>query len=142
MKKTVRIISAILLVAVIAFGYFRFYYVFGEGVKSGTLNFVVKKGVVFKTYEGILIQSGFRSGLKTGTIQSYEFAFSIANKDLAKELMLMGGQEVELSYKEYFGRLPWRGYTKYIVDGIIKTTPPGGNPGTDNKPDTTIFESE
>ena len=30
---------------------------FGEGVKSGELNYVVYKGLVFKTYEGKLIQS-------------------------------------------------------------------------------------
>ena len=32
--------------------YYRYYIVFGEGVKSGILNYAVKKGNVFKTYEG------------------------------------------------------------------------------------------
>jgi hypothetical protein len=32
--------------------WWKYYFVFGEGVKSGELNFVVKKGNVFKTYEG------------------------------------------------------------------------------------------
>ena len=43
------------------FVYVRYYYVFGTGVKSGELNYLVYKGVVFKTYEGKLIQSGFRA---------------------------------------------------------------------------------
>ena len=67
----------ILLIAVVAF-YWRFYWVFGEGVKAGELNYVVKKGYIFKTYEGKMIQTGLRS--KTaGSIQSYEFEFSVDN---------------------------------------------------------------
>ncbi|HIW53228.1 MAG TPA: hypothetical protein H9919_07405 [Candidatus Alistipes excrementipullorum] len=108
----------IIAVAAALFIYFRFYFVFGEGVKSGELNYVVYKGVLFKTYEGKLIQSGIRS--KTaGSIQSYEFEFSVDNEDLARRLMLEGGKTVELHYKEYFGALPWRGFTKFIVDSII-----------------------
>ena len=111
---------AILLLLAIGAGafYFRFYFVYGEGVKSGELNYVVKKGLIFKTYEGKLIQSGLRSKA-AGSIQSYEFNFSVENKELAERLMLEGGKVVELRYKEYFGALPWRGFTKYIVDSII-----------------------
>ena len=111
------VISALVVAGAVAF-YLRFYFVFGEGVKSGELNYVVRKGLIFKTYEGKLIQSGFRSK-GTGTIQSYEFDFSVENKELAERLMLEGGKVVELRYKEYFGALPWRGFTKYIVDSII-----------------------
>ena len=92
--------------------------VFGEGVKSGELNYVVKKGYVFKTYEGKLIQSGIRS--KTaGSIQSYEFEFSVANSRIAENLMLNSGKEVTLHYKEFLGAIPWRGYTNYVVDSIL-----------------------
>ena len=111
------IVVLLLAVGVGAF-YFHFYFVFGEGVKSGELNYVVKKGIFFKTYEGKLIQSGIRSK-SAGTVQSYEFDFSIENAELAERLMLEGGKIVELRYKEYFGVLPWRGFTKYIVDSII-----------------------
>ena len=101
---------------------FRFYFVFGEGVKSGELNYVVYKGVIFKTYEGKLIQSGIRS--KTaGTIQSYEFEFSVRDPELARRLMLEGGRSVELHYKEYFGALPWRGFTKFVVDSVVSSSP-------------------
>lgn len=108
----------VLAAALVLFIYFRFYFVFGEGVKSGELNYVVYKGMVFKTYEGKLIQSGIRS--KTaGSIQSYEFEFSVDDEQLAKRLMLLSGRTVELHYKEYFGALPWRGFTKFIVDSIV-----------------------
>jgi hypothetical protein len=118
MKKFWIVILLILLAVGAGAFYFRFYFVFGEGVKSGELNYVVKKGVIFKTYEGKLIQSGIRSKA-AGSIQSYEFEFSVENQRIAERLMLEGGKVVELRYKEYFGALPWRGFTRFIVDSII-----------------------
>ena len=123
MRKFVAILGLIVVVGLAIFFYFRFYFVFGEGVKSGELNYVVRKGLVFKTYEGKLIQSGIRSQ-KVGSIQSYEFEFSVENAELAEKLMLQGGKTIELHYKEYFGRLPWRGFTKFIVDSIVSAPVP------------------
>jgi hypothetical protein len=110
MKKLTTILVLLLIGAGALFFYFRFYFVFGEGVKSGELNYVVHKGIIFKTYEGKLIQAGFRA--QTVGVQSHEFDFSVTNKELAERLMLLGGQNVELHYKEYFGSLPWRGMTR------------------------------
>ena len=118
MRKVLGILLAVLIIGGAAFFYFRFYFVFGEGVKSGELNYVVKKGIIFKTYEGKLIQSGIRSKA-AGSIQSYECEFSVENQRIAERLMLEGGKVVELRYKEYFGALPWRGFTRFIVDSII-----------------------
>ena len=107
----------VLLAGAISF-WWKYYFVFGEGVKSGELNYVVRKGNVFKTYEGKLIQSGFRS--KTpGSINSYEFEFSITNDSIANVLMNNSGNYFDLHYKEYKGALPWRGFSVYIVDRII-----------------------
>lgn len=122
MKKFWGIGAVLLLVALSVFFYFRFWFVFGEGVKSGELNYVVYKGLIFKTYEGKMIQSGIRSRT-AGTIQSYEFEFSVEDEALARELMLLGGRTLELHYKEYFGALPWRGFTKFVVDSIIAVRP-------------------
>ncbi|RYY72191.1 MAG: hypothetical protein EOO13_00330 [Chitinophagaceae bacterium] len=99
--------------------WWKYYYVFGEGVKSGELNYVVKKGNVFKTYEGKLIQSGLRSKA-VGSVQSYEFEFSVVNDSIAKVLMENSGSYFDLHYKEYKNTLPWRGFSPYIVDGILK----------------------
>ncbi len=118
-KKVMRILL-LLVVAVIAIMlWWKYYYVFGEGVKSGELNYVVKKGNIFKTYEGKLIQSGFRSKA-AGTVQSYEFEFSVVNDSIANVLMQNSGNYFDLHYKEYKGTLPWRGFSPYIVDQIIK----------------------
>ena len=119
--KIIGFISGILVLVLAAFIFFKFYFVFGEGVKAGELNFVVYKGYVFKTYEGRAIQAGFGKGKGTnpGMIQSYEFDFSITDKAVADSLMRCGGKTVELHYKEYLGTLPWRGKQKYIVDRIV-----------------------
>ena len=120
MRKHWVLITITIAAVLAAAAYFRFFFVFGEGVKSGELNYVVYKGVLFKTYEGKLIQTGIRS---KAAIQSYEFEFSVENEALARELMLQGGKTLELHYKEYFGALPWRGFTKFVVDSIITVRP-------------------
>lgn len=118
MRKFLGIFSIILVLVLVIFIYWRFYYVFGEGVKAGELNYMVKKGYVFKTYEGKLIQSGLRSRTP-GTVASYEFEFSVKDDSVANKLMLNSGKVFELHYKEYLGTLPWRGHSKYVVDKII-----------------------
>jgi len=109
-------ITAILIIAGLV--YYRYFFVFGEGVKAGELNYVVKKGYLFKTYEGKLIQSGIKSR-QTGTLQNNEFEFSIANKEIAEKMMANSGKFYELHYKEYKNTLPWRGFSVYVVDSIL-----------------------
>ena len=128
MRKFTWIIIGVIVIAFSLFVFFRFYYVFGEGVKSGELNYLVKKGNVFKTFEGKLIQSGLRPGT-SGSIQSYEFEFSVEDKKIAETLMRNSGMVLDLHYKEYHGTLPWRGFSKYIVDSIYAMKPGQGNGG-------------
>ena len=124
--KIISWLVAIVLVAGAIFVYFKFYFVFGEGVKAGELNQIVYKGWVWKTYEGRLIQAGFKSNQKAGgSLQSNEFNFSVVDKAVADSLMLCSGKNVELHYKEYNGWLPWRGMQRYIVDRIVSITDGG-----------------
>lgn len=117
-KKFMRWFVFILIVVLAFLFWWNYLYVFGEGVKSGELNYVVKKGNIFKTYEGKLIQAGLRSKA-VGTVQSYEFEFSVADDSIANVLMNNSGKFFDLHYKEYKGKLPWRGYSEFIVDKII-----------------------
>ena len=117
--KVITWIAAIVVLAAAVFFYIKFYFVFGEGVKAGELNQIVYKGWVWKTYEGRLIQTGFNSLSEGGNIQSNEFNFSVTDRAVADSLMRCSGKMVELHYKQYNGRLPWRGMQKHIVDGII-----------------------
>jgi hypothetical protein len=118
MRKFLGIIVLSIIVIVAVFVYIKYINVYGEGVKSGQLNYLVRKGNIFKTFEGKLIQSGLRSR-QPGSIQSYEFEFSVENKSIADRLMANSGKDFDLHYKEYRGALPWRGYTAFIVDSIL-----------------------
>lgn len=121
MKKFLSIFVAVVVVGLIVFVGLRYFFVFGEGVKAGELNYVVKKGFIFKTYEGKMIQNGLRSKAPN-TVQSYEFVFSVSNEAVAQKLMLNSGRVVLLHYKEYMGSVPWRGYSEFVVDSIVSIT--------------------
>ncbi len=113
-RKFLNIVIATLVIGLIALIYFKYFFVFGDGVKSGHLNYAVRKGNLFKTYEGKMIQEGYK-----GNLQSNEFEFSIKSKKIYDILSVSGGKRVDLHYKEYHGVLPWRGNTKFVVDSII-----------------------
>ena len=117
-RKIRNIVFMVLFSGFFIWGGINYYYPFAKGIKTGKLNYVVYKGLVFKTYEGKLIQSGIKSS-NDGGIQSNEFEFSIAKKSIAEKLMHAGGKTVELHYTEYFKAIPWRGYSRYVVDGIV-----------------------
>ena len=121
-KKKLKWVGVIFILVLIFLIWWKYFFVFGDGVKSGELNYLVRKGNIFKTYEGKLIQSGLRS--KTaGMIQSYEFEFSVVDDSIANILMNNSGNHFDLHYKEYKGALPWRGYSPFVVDKIISMKP-------------------
>ncbi len=124
MKKVLIIALVILVLAGGVLFWWRHYFVFGEGVKAGTLNYVVRKGYIFKTWEGKLIQTGFKSA-EPGALQSNEFQFSIADRKVAASLERDSGKLVELRYKEYLSPLPWRGMSKYIVTEVLNVRDQG-----------------
>lgn len=124
MKKVLIIALVILVLAGAGLFWWRHYFVFGEGVKAGTLNYLVRKGYIFKTWEGKLIQSGLKSS-EPGSLQSNEFQFSIADRKVAASLERASGKFVELRYKEYLSPLPWRGVSKYVVTEVLNVTDQG-----------------
>lgn len=129
-RKILTTLSIVVVLAAAAFVFFKFFFVFGTGVKAGELNLFVYKGYVFKTYEGRLIQAGYNSKNSNNTIQSNEFNFSVKDEKVAKQLERCTGKVVELHYKEYLGTLPWRGMTKYVVDSVYSVSPSVGQTGT------------
>lgn len=122
------IFTSVVVLGVAIFIYFHFFFVYNEGVRSGHLNKVERRGYIFKTNEGRIIQTGFHSE-KPGTMGTNFFEFSVVDEKIAEELMMLGqDKEVNLHYKQYLGVLPWRGESKYIVDKIltIKSVPEKG----------------
>lgn len=104
---------AVLIVAGAVFCYFRFWFPYAEGTDTGNLNFFSRQGVIFKTYEGKLIQVGTKTGMQSNT-----FEFSVDNEDVADQLMHNTGHNMELHYVRYFAPLPWRGKSVFVVDSI------------------------
>ena len=125
MRKFVFMIVGIIFLLLAGYISYKYYFVFGRGVKAGELNYFVQKGYIFKTYEGKLIQTGYRSK-QPGSLQSNEFEFSVVNEQVAQQLMTCSGKMVELHYKEDLGAVPWRGFSEFIVDSIvaIRNAPP------------------
>lgn len=117
-KRIITIITIVVLLVITGVFYYRYYFVFGDGTKAGTMNYFVHKGVIFKTYEGRLIQAGFKAPAQ-GNIQSNEFMFSVTDGKVAKQLNDNAGAYIEVHYKEYFHTLPWRGVSEFIVDSVI-----------------------
>lgn len=123
MSKTTAVVfmcSTTLVVAVLAaFIFFKFFFVYSEGVNEGDINYFQKEGFVFKTYEGKMIQTGVKSvkGAQ-GTIQSNEFKFSVENEAVAAQLNEISNVGVRLYWKRYLGTLPWRGNSEYVVDSV------------------------
>lgn len=117
-KRIVSIIAIVVLLVIVGVVYYRYYFVFGEGTKAGTMNYFVHKGYMFKTYEGRLIQTGIRTPAQ-GNIQSNEFMFSVTDEKVAQKLNSSAGAYLELHYKEYLHTLPWRGVSNFVVDSVI-----------------------
>lgn len=121
-KTTGKVIAWIVLILLLVgagFGYYKFFWVFSDGTKTGELNSLTYTGYIWKTYEGEMILSGYgNKSAQGGTVQSKIFKFSVADQAVAEELKSLTGQRVTVHYKEYKGTLPWRGYERAVVDRI------------------------
>lgn len=118
MKKVVTIIAVVLIVALGAFLYFKFWFVYSSGVNEGDINYFQREGFIFKTYEGKMIQSGYNSKNTSSTIQSNEFKFSVNDARVAQQIDNASGRQIKLHWKRYLGTLPWRGNSQFVVDSI------------------------
>ena len=119
-SKIITIASIIIVVVLAVFLYFRFFFVYSSGVNTGDLNYFQQEGVIFKTYEGKMIQSGFKSASRsTEGLHSNELKFSVTDQNVADTLMRASGHRVELRWKRYMGTLPWRGNSQYVVSEVL-----------------------
>ena len=128
MVKTVgKIITWVVLVVLLAcagYCYYKFFWVFSDGTKTGELNSLTYTGYFWKTYEGEMILSGYgNKSASGGAVQSKIFKFSTDNTVIAEKLQQLTGQRVTVHYKEYKGALPWRGDERAVVDRIENAEP-------------------
>ncbi|MGB5821501.1 MAG: 6-phosphogluconate dehydrogenase [Saonia sp.] len=117
MKKAL-VITLAVIVALFFLVYAFIYYVpYSEGVRSGELIKISRKGVLAKTWEGEISQ-----GISGAQI----FSFSILDKDkgVIEKLKEYQGQYVKLTYIERYTTFFWLGDTKYFITQVEQEQSP------------------
>lgn len=117
MKKAL-VVSILGIVTLFSILYAFIYFVpYSNGVRSGELIKISKKGVVFKTWEGEISQ-----GISGAQI----FEFSVLQRDLEviDKLKEYQGQYVKLDYVERYATFFWLGDTKYYITDVSKQETP------------------
>lgn len=116
MRKVIFFSVLILVVSIVGYVYWFYYNPFSEGYREGVLQKFSRKGNVFKTHEGEMIQLGF--GQRTGGgLNAQYFKFSVTDIALADSLENCLGKSVKLHYIQYRRSLPWRG-DKHMNDNL------------------------
>lgn len=116
--KRIVVIAVILLIGLFCFAYWGSY---SEGIRSGMVVKISKKGWIFKTYEGQLNLQTFGAN-KSPNIVSESFEFSV-DTDQAEVIKMLeeaslSGERVSLKYTERMMTFFWRGDTKYFVTEV------------------------
>ncbi|RTY91589.1 6-phosphogluconate dehydrogenase [Flavobacterium bomense] len=117
MKKFILILSVLLVVTVAGYFTFIYYATYSEGVRSGELIKVSRKGVVFKTWEGEISQ-----GISGAQI----FSFSVMDsaEKVITDLKKFEGQYVQVTYMERYRTYPWWGDSHYFITNVKKVNSP------------------
>lgn len=117
MKKFVGWFVVVLVIALAAFVYWKYFFTFSEGYRAGLLQKFSRKGTFFKTYEGEMILSSVQSRSDIA-LASEKFFFSVADEKIANDLNQIQGEYIVVHYIEKNGVLPWVGETRYLVDSV------------------------
>ena len=130
--KVVAILSSVLVLGLGIFVFFKFFFIYSQGVNEGDINYFQNEGFIFKTYEGKMIQTGYNSRNTSATIQSNEFKFSVEDERVARQIENSSSRQIKLHWKRYLGVLPWRGNSQYVVDSVVSIQPLGLPNGNDD----------
>ena len=110
------VIIALVLAAATWIRYFNPYVT--DATERGYIVSMERRGIVFKTWEGqMIVQSALTDSTR---LYSRDFIFSVDNPELAKMLVDVKGtgRQVNVTYKRYWGSLPWRGATCCIITAV------------------------
>lgn len=128
MRRIIFFSILIIILSVIGYSYWFYYNPYSDGYRQGVLQKFSRKGNVFKTYEGEVIQLGF--GQRTGGgFSAQYFNFSVTDMEVADSLESCLDKSVKVHYIQYRRSLPWRGEEhsndqmpkgQYVVDAIIE----------------------
>ncbi len=116
--KRIAVIAVILLIGLFCFAYWGSY---SEGIRSGMVVKISKKGWIFKTYEGQLNLQTFGANKSPNIVsESFEFSVDTDRAEIIKMLeeASLSGERVSLKYTERMMTFFWRGDTKYFVTEV------------------------
>jgi hypothetical protein len=99
---------------------------YGEGVRTGMVNKLSKKGLFWKTYEGQMALEGIVSGKNYSGANVWDFSLDRqANHGedtnaLATKLIdyTRSGTKVTVKYAQPLTAWPWRAGTRYLVQSV------------------------
>lgn len=117
MKKILALTITAIIVVFLLLYTFIYFVPYSEGVRSGELIKISKKGVIAKTWEGEISQ-----GISGAQI----FSFSVLDKDkeAIEKLKEYQGDYVRLVYVERYATFFWLGDSKYFVTKVEKEQSP------------------
>jgi hypothetical protein len=87
---------------------------FSEGDRAGNVIKFSKKGYIFKTWEGELVQRNFST-------QADTWVFSVTDDAMATQLndAMAKGERVSLHYCQKYYTFFWQGDTEYFIDKVV-----------------------
>lgn len=104
------------VVALLAIGaYFYGFTDYSDGERVGIITKFSRKGMLFKTNEGV--------AQLNGTVLKNEWEFSVPSEQVAEQVRVAQetGRPVVLKYAERNWKTPWLGETHYYVVGVKVT---------------------
>lgn len=116
------VIVALVLAGALTVRYFIPYIT--ESRVTGYVTLVEKRGIVFPTFEGEMISESQLAD--TSRIYSRDVYFSIPDDEMALRLQQYQGtgRPVTVTFKKYYGTLPWRGASNVVA---VDFQPAGNN---------------
>ena len=127
--KKVLFVFLLLLILPVLYVYWYYFNIYSDGDREGVMMKISRKGDIFKTYEGEIMQPGFRAG--AGSINSNNFKFTAIDDVVSKKLSDATGKTVKVHYVQYRRSLPWRGENynadnaetgQYVVDSVLEVS--------------------
>ncbi|MCH5238742.1 MAG: hypothetical protein J1F38_00805 [Muribaculaceae bacterium] len=118
------VLGIVILIGLVAGCWIRFFSPYVEdATQYGYVEGIEKRGMIFQTYEGILIP--YKELMDTTRIYSRDFVFSVGDNKTAATLKkaLYDVKPVRVTYKKYYATIPWRGASKIVVTAADTVSP-------------------
>ncbi len=104
MRKGITVIVLIMLLVFAGWFYWKYYFTYSDGNRTGLLQKMSHKGNLFKTYEGELVLNSITAN-NNSPLSAEKFYFSVDNKNVAAKMTQYEGQRVVIHYEQKNGAL-------------------------------------